>query len=153
MYGFVHDTIYQMISQKYGKEFWMSVLKEMKFEKGTERHLNQYYSDKDTFALVDTIAGLLEVQQSDIWEMYGAFLIQYTMDIGWNGLLQSVAPTLEGFLSNLDGIHYFIDHFVYKANLNGPGFRCETGLDGSIVLHYFSYRPGLYPIVEGVVKE
>lgn len=54
-----------------------------------------------------------------------------------------------GFLDNLDSLHYFIDHVVYKANLRGPSFRCEENEDGSITLHYFTGRPGLYPIVKG----
>ncbi|KIH48991.1 heme NO binding protein, partial [Ancylostoma duodenale] len=54
---------------------------------------------------------------------------------------------LQGFLDNLDSLHYFIDHVVYKANLRGPSFRCEENPDGSLTLHYFTGRPGLYPIV------
>uniref|UniRef100_A0A183GW58 guanylate cyclase n=1 Tax=Heligmosomoides polygyrus TaxID=6339 RepID=A0A183GW58_HELPZ len=50
-------------------------------------------------------------------------------------------------------LHYFIDHVVYKANLRGPSFRCEENSDGTITLHYFTGRPGLYPIVRGVLRE
>ena len=85
--------------------------------------------------------------------MYGAFLIEYTMEIGWDELLRAMSPNLKGFLDNLDSLHYFIDHVVYKANLKGPSFRCEEGEDNSIILHYFTSRPGLYPIVKGVVRE
>uniref|UniRef100_A0A914Y2G8 guanylate cyclase n=1 Tax=Panagrolaimus superbus TaxID=310955 RepID=A0A914Y2G8_9BILA len=85
--------------------------------------------------------------------MYGAFLIEYTMEIGWDELLRTMSPNLKGFLDNLDSLHYFIDHVVYKANLRGPSFRCEEGDDNSIILHYFTGRPGLYPIVKGVVRE
>ncbi|KAK6764356.1 hypothetical protein RB195_024615 [Necator americanus] len=58
-----------------------------------------------------------------------------------------------GFLDNLDSLHYFIDHVVYKANLRGPSFRCEDNPDGTITLHYYTGRPGLYPIVKGVLRE
>ncbi|KAE9412199.1 hypothetical protein Angca_007160, partial [Angiostrongylus cantonensis] len=58
-----------------------------------------------------------------------------------------------GFLENLDSLHYFLDHVVYKAHLRGPSFRCEQNADGSITLHYFTGRPGLYPIVKGVISE
>lgn len=56
---------------------------------------------------------------------------------------------LKGFLNNLDSLHYFIDHVVYKANLRGPSFRCEDGADNTFILHYLSSRSGLYPIVKG----
>lgn len=55
----------------------------------------------------------------------------------------------QGFLDNLDALHYFIDHVVYKANLTGPSFRCNQEEDGSLTLHYFSKRSGLFPIVKG----
>uniref|UniRef100_A0A1I8AUP7 HNOB domain-containing protein n=1 Tax=Steinernema glaseri TaxID=37863 RepID=A0A1I8AUP7_9BILA len=87
--------------------------------------------------------------REQVWEMYGSFLIEYTMEIGWDELVRTMSPNLKGFLDNLDSLHYFIDHVVYKANLRGPSFRCEENEDGTITLHYFTGRPGLYPIVKG----
>lgn len=53
------------------------------------------------------------------------------------------------FLDNMDALHYFVDHVVYKTKLKGPSFRCDALEDGSIRLHYYSKRTGLYPIVKG----
>ena len=96
---------------------------------------------------------VLEVTKDQVWEMYGGFLITYSMEIGWDELVRSMSPNLKGFLDSLDSLHYFIDHVVYKANLRGPSFRCEENSDGDLLLHYFTGRPGLYPIVKGVVRE
>lgn len=63
-----------------------------------------------------------------------------------------MSPNLKGFLNNLDSLHYFIDHVVYKANLRGPSFRCEESGEDTITLHYFTGRSGLYPIVKGFLK-
>ncbi|CAJ0917154.1 unnamed protein product, partial [Mesorhabditis belari] len=93
------------------------------------------------------------MSREQVWELYGAFLIEYTMEIGWDELMRAMSPNLKGFLDNLDSLHYFIDHVVYKANLRGPSFRCEENTDGSITLHYYTGRPGLYPIVKGVLRE
>ncbi|CAB3397892.1 unnamed protein product [Caenorhabditis bovis] len=95
----------------------------------------------------------MKITKEQVWELYGQFLITYTMEIGWDELIRSLSPNLKGFLDNLDALHYFIDHVVYKANLRGPSFRCEETSDGSLILHYFTGRPGLYHIVKGVVKE
>jgi len=38
---------------------------------------------------------------------------------------------------------------VYRTKLKGPAFRCEAQPDGSLILHYYSRRSGLYPIVKG----
>uniref|UniRef100_A0AC34FFF7 Guanylate cyclase n=1 Tax=Panagrolaimus sp. ES5 TaxID=591445 RepID=A0AC34FFF7_9BILA len=153
MFGFIHESIHQMMIRRYGDEFWINVLNRTGFEMGKENIVNHYYPDGDTYALVDSVSALAKIPREQVWEMYGAFLIEYTMEIGWDELLRTMSPNLKGFLDNLDSLHYFIDHVVYKANLRGPSFRCEEGDDNSIVLHYFTGRPGLYPIVKGVVRE
>uniref|UniRef100_A0A7E4UWW8 guanylate cyclase n=1 Tax=Panagrellus redivivus TaxID=6233 RepID=A0A7E4UWW8_PANRE len=153
MFGFIHESIHQMMVRRYGEEFWLNVLTRSGFESGKENIVNHYYPDSDTYALVDSVGALAKIPREQVWEMYGAFLIEYTMEIGWDELLRAMSPNLKGFLDNLDSLHYFIDHVVYKANLRGPSFRCEEGPEGSIVLHYFTSRPGLYPIVKGVVRE
>ncbi|EYC06642.1 hypothetical protein Y032_0074g814 [Ancylostoma ceylanicum] len=139
--------------RKYGDELWMEVLNRSGFETGKENIINHYYSDADTYLLVDSVAALTKMTREQVWEMYGCFLIEYTMEIGWDELVRSMSPDLKGFLDNLDSLHYFIDHVVYKANLRGPSFRCEENPDGSLTLHYFTGRPGLYPIVRGVLRE
>ncbi|KAK6744884.1 hypothetical protein RB195_011541 [Necator americanus] len=153
MFGFIHESIRQLMLRKYGDELWQEVLTRAGFENGKENVVNYYYSDSDTYSLVDSVAVITKMTREQVWEMYGSFLIEYTMEIGWDELIRSMSPNLKGFLDNLDSLHYFIDHVVYKANLRGPSFRCEENADGSITLHYFTGRPGLYPIVRGVLRE
>ncbi|KAK6059408.1 heme NO binding protein, partial [Cooperia oncophora] len=118
------------------------------FEPGKENIVNHYYSDSDTYILVDAVSVTAKMTREQVWEMYGGFLIEYTMEIGWDDLIRSMSPNLKGFLDNLDSLHYFIASLsLYKANLRGPSFRCEDNPDGSITLHYYTGRPGLYPIV------
>ncbi|VDM80774.1 unnamed protein product, partial [Strongylus vulgaris] len=109
--------------RKYGDALWMEVLKRAGFENGKENIVNHYYSDSDTYLLVDSVAALTKMTREQVWELYGSFLIEYTMEIGWDELIRSMSPNLKGFLDNLDSLHYFIDHVVYKANLRGPSFR------------------------------
>ncbi|EPB77204.1 adenylate/guanylate cyclase catalytic domain protein [Ancylostoma ceylanicum] len=153
--------------RKYGEEFWSKVLQRAGFENGKENIVNHYYSDSDTYVLVDAVSVISKMSREQVWEMYGEFLIEYTMEIGWDDLIRSMSPNLkkctkgyipqldshQGFLDNLDSLHYFIDHVVYKANLRGPSFRCEDNPDGTITLHYYTGRPGLYPITANAQDE
>lgn len=76
--------------------------------------------------------------------------MQYTMEMGWDELLRAMSPDLQGFLDNLDNLHYFVDHVVYAGyNIKGPSFSVEANEDESLTLHYHSSRNGLYPIVKG----
>ncbi|KJH48950.1 heme NO binding associated [Dictyocaulus viviparus] len=152
MFGFVHESMRQLVVRRYGDELWKEVLKRAGLE-NIKENMNHYYQDSDTYQLIDSVAALTKISREQVWEMYGAFLIEYTMEIGWEELLRNMSPNIKGFLDNLDSLHYFIDHVVYKANLRGPSFRCEENTDGSIILHYITSRPGLYPIVKGVLNE
>lgn len=37
----------------------------------------------------------LGIPIEEIWEAYGGFLIQFTMETGWDELLRAMAPDLE----------------------------------------------------------
>lgn len=62
-------------------------------------------------------------------------------------------PTKMQFVSkpqNLDALH---DHLgTLYPGMRAPSFRCTEEPDGSLILHYYSDRPGLENIVIGIVK-
>jgi guanylate cyclase soluble subunit beta len=63
--------------------------------------------------------------------------------------LQVLGSSTREFLENLDALH---DHLatIYPG-MRAPSFRC-TEKDGAIILHYYSEREGLEPIVIGLVR-
>lgn len=36
-----------------------------------------------------------EMTREQVWELYGGFLIEYTMEIGWDELVRSMSPNLK----------------------------------------------------------
>ncbi|KAF8387309.1 gcy-35 [Pristionchus pacificus] len=153
MFGWIHESFRQLVNRKYGREVWLKILELSRFEEGTESEISHYYNDDETLRLVNAMANVIGIPIEEVWEAYGGFLIQFTMETGWDELLRAMAIDLEGFLDSLDSLHYFIDHVVYQTKLRGPSFRCEPQPDGTLLLHYYSKRSGLYPIVKGVVRE
>uniref|UniRef100_A0A914H1A6 guanylate cyclase n=1 Tax=Globodera rostochiensis TaxID=31243 RepID=A0A914H1A6_GLORO len=152
MFGWVHESFRQLVTRKHGKEIWTKILEIAKFEEGTENEISKYYKDEESFRLVSAMGSVIGIPVEEVWEAYGGFLIQFTMETGWDELLRALSPDLEGFLDALDALHYFIDHVVYRTKLKGPAFRCEPQPDGSLILHYYSRRSGLYPIVKEVAR-
>ncbi|KAI1724170.1 adenylate and guanylate cyclase catalytic domain-containing protein [Ditylenchus destructor] len=153
MYGWIHESCRQLVSRKYGRDTWLKILEISGFEEGDENEINRFYPDEETFRLIEAISSTIGMSIEEVWEAYGGFLIQYTMETGWDEMLRAMSPDLEGFLGGLDSLHYFIDHVVYRTKQKGAAFRCESGPEGSILLHYYSRRNGLYPIVKGVIRE
>ena len=64
-------------------------------------------------------------------------------------MLRTLGHNLHGFLMNLDSLH---DHLsVTYPEMQAPSFRCEKS-GRTLLLHYYSLREGLHPIVTGIVK-
>lgn len=54
------------------------------------------------------------------------------------------------YFQNLDALH---DHLgTLYPGMRAPSFRCSEESDGSLILHYYSERPGLEHIVIGIVR-
>uniref|UniRef100_A0AC35FRL0 Guanylate cyclase n=1 Tax=Panagrolaimus sp. PS1159 TaxID=55785 RepID=A0AC35FRL0_9BILA len=152
-FGWIHESFRQLVTRKYGRDTWIKIVTLAKFEEGLEPDIGHYYKDEDTLRMVHAMGNVIGIPIEEVWEAYGGFLIQFTMETGWDELLRAMSSDLEGFLDSLDSLHYFIDHVVYRTKLKGPSFRCDPQPDGSLLLHYYSRRSGLYPIVKGVVRE
>ncbi len=61
-----------------------------------------------------------------------------------------MGSTLNDFLDNLDSMHARIGSTM--PDLIPPSFRRETVDESSSILHYASERPGLAPMVVGLLK-
>lgn len=73
----------------------------------------------------------------------------FCKESGYTKILKVLGANTREFLQNLDALH---DHLatIYPG-MQAPSFRCTDGKDG-LILHYYSDRPGLEPIVVGIVK-
>ncbi|WKX97721.1 hypothetical protein Q1695_013416 [Nippostrongylus brasiliensis] len=149
-FGWIHESFRQLVHQKYGKEVWQRIVEIAQFELGTESEVAHYYSDEETLRLATSMANTIGIPLEEVWEAYGNFLIEYTMESGWSELLCALGYDLKGFLDSLDSLHYFVDHVIYKTKMRGPAFCCEAQQDGSLILHYYSIRYGIDNIVKGV---
>lgn len=75
----------------------------------------------------------------------------FCQESGYDRILQVLGGTLRDFICNLDALH---DHLaaIYPG-MRAPSFRVsDRESDGALILHYYSERDGLEPIVVGIVK-
>lgn len=95
---------------------------------------------------------LTDVPAGQILELFGKMFFDFCQESGYDKILQVLGGTTKDFLQNLDALH---DHLatIYPG-MRAPSFRCTTrDSDGATILHYYSERDGLEPIVIGIVKE
>ncbi|CAG5127190.1 unnamed protein product [Candidula unifasciata] len=108
------------------------------------------YDDLSTFSLVDAVSDTLGVPVEKVLEIFGEFFFDYCLRHGYDKMLRTLGSDMKSFIQNLDSLHSLLA-LSYKG-ISAPSFRCEDGPDGELILHYYSGRPGLYPIVKGVLK-
>lgn len=118
-----------------------------------------------------SIVLLTELPADDILELFGKTFFEFCQDSGYDKILQVLGATVRDFLQvsrivysssrkgclhlvfslqNLDALH---DHLgTLYPGMRAPSFRCTEESDGSLILHYYSERPGLEHIVIGIVR-
>ncbi|UYV65001.1 GUCY1B3, partial [Cordylochernes scorpioides] len=114
------------------------------------------YDDELTYNIVAAaekvlISGLcLDIPAAAILEQFGKMFFEFCQESGYDKILQVLGANPRDFLQNLDALH---DHLatIYPG-MRAPSFRCTELGSGGLLLHYYSERDGLEPIVVGIVK-
>jgi len=149
MYGLINRAVKGLVTEQFGSEAWDRI----RVRAGVEEEdfiSMESYDDSVTYDLVAAATEELGLDASTILEAFGGYWVEYTAVEGYGELLNSVGDTLPEFLSNLDQMHARVK--MAFPDLKPPRFRVADETDAGLVLHYYSHRPGLGPLVVGLVK-
>ncbi|KAI9557744.1 hypothetical protein GHT06_017573 [Daphnia sinensis] len=150
MYGFVNYALELLVLENYGKDVWEQIKKEAEVNMEGHFLVRQIYEDDVTYNIVGAAERVLQVPANLLLEKFGEKFLDFCQDSGYDRILQVLGATPRDFLQNLDALH---DHLatIYPG-MKAPSFRCTDAPDGSLILHYYSDRPGLESIVIGIVN-
>ncbi|XP_055331839.1 guanylate cyclase soluble subunit beta-1-like [Paramacrobiotus metropolitanus] len=150
MYGFVNRAIELLVLRNFGADTWEDIKKEAGVSIDGNFLTRCVYDDEMTFRLVTAAEKILNVPVPKILELFGAFFYDFCLESGYDKILGVLGSTPTAFLENLDALH---DHLasIYPG-MRAPSFRCTKRDYRSVILHYYSEREGLEPIVIGIVK-
>jgi hypothetical protein len=149
MYGLINRAVKGLVTEEFGLEAWNRI----RIRAGIEEEdfiSMESYDDSVTYDLVAAATEELQLEASVILEAFGGYWVEYTAVEGYGELLNSVGDTLPEFLANLDQMHARVK--MAFPDLKPPRFRVSDESEDGLVLHYFSHRPGLAPLVVGLVK-
>ena len=108
------------------------------------------YPDSLTYDLVFAASEYLDVPVADLLHAFGVHWTKYSASQGYGHVFEMTGETFEEFLASLDDMHARIA--LTMPELEPPSFQFEELEDGRAHLHYFSDRPGLAPMVCGLVE-
>ncbi|KAL1130144.1 hypothetical protein AAG570_013082 [Ranatra chinensis] len=150
-YGFVNYALELLVLKTFGEETWETIKKYADVNMEGQFLVRQLYEDEITYNLIGAAVQVLKIPADAILELFGKMFFEFCQDSGYDRILQVLGATPRDFLQNLDALH---DHLgTLYPGMKAPSFRCTEQPDaGSLVLHYYSDRPGLEHIVIGIVK-
>ena len=149
MYGLVNKAMQELVTATYGEETWKEIQKESGFDEEEFIGLKSY-PDSLTYELVRIGSERLGVSQEALLEKFGEQWITHTAAHGYENVLNLGGSNMIDFLHNLNTIHSKISHLM--PQMQPPIFRVKKEFVTRIELLYFSERPGLQPMVTGILR-
>ncbi|MAC19231.1 MAG: heme NO-binding protein [Phycisphaerae bacterium] len=149
MYGLINKAIRGLVVEQFGQEAWDRIRRRAEIEDDDFVSMTNY-DDSLTYDLVGAASEELGLGADAILEGFGGYWVRYTGVEGYGHLLDSAGSSLPEFLANLDQMHARVK--LAFPDLKPPRFRVSDSDEAGLVLHYYSHRPGLAPLVIGLVK-
>ena len=149
MYGLVNKAIEGLVRDRFGEETWEEVKDKAGIDADVFVSMGQYPDDV-TYKLVAAASEVLQTPAEDILKAFGEYWVLYTAKEGYGELLKMSGNSLREFLHHLDDLHAHVG--LSFPDLQPPSFQCTENGDSSLVLHYYSDRPGLAPMVVGLLN-
>lgn len=148
MYGMVNKAVEDLVRTNHGDEVWQRI----KDRAGIDVDVfvsTEGYPDELTYALVGAASEVLGAPAADILEAFGVHWVLHTAPDGYGAILDAAGKTLPEFLMNLNQMHTRVG--MIFPELKPPRFECGEVTDRSMLLHHHTFRPGLGPMVKGLV--
>ena len=148
MYGLINEAIQGLVTENFGQDAWFKICAKAGLDH-TEFVSMQQYPDSETYDLVGAASSVLGMSPELILETFGRYWVQYVGSQAYGDLMDAAGSSLIEFLENLDHMHSRV--MMSYPNLRPPSFRVHSASGSEIVLHYSSERPGLCPLVVGLL--
>lgn len=149
MYGLINKAIRGLVIEKFGAETWQRIRKDAGVE-GDDFVAMQSYDDAVTYDLVAAASKALDLPAETVLETFGEYWVEYVGQENYGEFMNAAGKNLPEFLENLDQMHARV--MLSFPELDPPSFRVTDRTDNSLLLHYYSSREGLAPLVVGLLR-
>ena len=149
MYGLVNTAIADLARTVGGEQAWQAICAHAQVPPVAFVGMTDY-PDEVTYRLVDGASAVLGLTPQQVLTAFGRHWVRYTAQEGWGPLLQAAGESLPEVLDHLDALHARVR--LLMPQLRPPSFRCVQLTPTTLRLEYWSDRPGLAPMVIGLVE-
>ena len=148
MYGLINQGLHDLAVQTGGEEMWREIKSTAGV--GLEAFVGMdTYPDDVTYRLVEATSAAMGISVAEVLHAFGKHWILYTARRGYGAIFDTMGGSLPAFLANLDTMHARLS--LSMPEMRPPSFVCEQLGEDQIRLEYWSERPGLAPMVVGLL--
>jgi hypothetical protein len=149
MHGLVNQGIHDLAVQLGGEQLWADIRAAADVD--VENFIGMdNYADDVTYRLVRGSSSVLGISEFEVLQAFGTHWILYTARRGYGPIFDTMGGTLPEFLGSLDAMHARLSLSI--PGLRPPSFVCEQRNHQQLRLEYWSHRPGLAPMVLGLLS-
>lgn len=149
MYGLVNEGFRELVIQLSGIGMWEEICQEAGIQPEGFEPLCPYH-DSLTYKLVELTSQKLRLPANDLLTRYGYYWITYTAESGYGEIMRLFGSDFHSCLMNLNRMHANMGAMM--PQLSPPRFTVESPNAQHILVHYYSHRPGLAPMVLGLLQ-
>lgn len=147
MYGLVNQSIKHMIIDKYGEDNWEQILQQINHD-GVFVAMDQY-PDEMTGEIIGAACGVLSKDGGELLEEVGEHWVEFAAN-PYKNMFDMSGTTFIEFVKNLNDLHTRVGQLM--PDLQPPSFYVSDETENGFTLHYHSIRPGIWPMVLGLMK-
>jgi len=149
MYGLVNKGLQDFIVEKFGGPLWEDIRVQVGWQ-GQDFDVMGSYPDSTTYAIVSALSSRTGTEAGDLLRSFGSYWVTFVVNEGFSDLLSLLGSDLRTCIGNLNLMHSRLG--MLMKNLLPPRFQSKDQPDGSIIVEYDSKRPGLAPMVHGLLE-
>lgn len=149
MYGMVNQAIKDLVESKFSTDHWNQICEDIQIPKDDFVFM-QYYPDKLTYDLVGSASKLLNLPGETILKEFGKYWVLYTAKEGYGPMMDLFGSDYKSCLQNLNNLHARMG--MTMPQLSPPRFTFVEESKTLYKVSYFSKRPGLCPMVVGLLE-
>lgn len=149
MYGLVFRGLEDLVRQQMGREVWEQIKRQAQV--GVEVFVRMdEYPDEMLAHLVATAAEVVCLSPDALLRLLGQHWALYTASEGYGALMAQAGSNFCEMLTGLNTLHERVGQMY--PHLQPPQFEVSDAIGDSLVLHYYSHRHGLVPLVVGLLE-
>jgi hypothetical protein len=149
MYGLVNQGLKEMVCRERGQDVWREICVELGIPTDDFESLRPY-PDSDTGRLIGAIAKRLNKTQQEVLSQFGKYWVPFTAGEGYGAIMDLFGHDLRSCLRNLNRMHGHMGAMM--PQLKPPRFIVNERSDTHMIVHYYSTRSGLAPMVFGLLQ-